>query len=81
MSDADVEITYCEPCGTLGMAVEVRERLRETCEEAYGSVEFVAGDDGVFRVRVDGTVAYDTERSAYDPGTAAERVCAELTGA
>ena len=78
MPDADVEITYCEPCGTLGMAVEVRERLRETCEGSYDEVEFVAGDDGVFRIRVDGAVAYDTEQTAYDPATAAEWVCAEL---
>lgn len=76
---SQVEIEYCEPCGTLGMAVEVRERLRESCGGAFDGVEFVAGDHGTFRVRVDGAVAYDTERTAYDPETVTEQVCAELS--
>lgn len=74
----DVEIVYCDACGGLGMAVEVRGRVREACGEAVDAVDVTPVDDGTFRVRAGGEEVFSTDSEPYDPDRIARSVCAAV---
>lgn len=56
----DVVVEYCVPCGHLDRAIEVQRALLLTLGEQLDTVTLRTGDDGVFRVVVDGEVIHDT---------------------
>lgn len=74
-----VEIEYCDGCGSLGMAVEVRDRLRDACGETLDSIDVTPIDDGIFRVRANGQQVFSTDREEYDPDRVVKTVCAVAT--
>lgn len=61
-----VEIEYCVPCGMLNRARDVAEAVLRQFGESIDEVALVTGDDGVFVVRADGEVVFDTTEGAYD---------------
>ena len=74
-----VEIEYCDACGGLGMAVEVRDRIRASCGDAVDDVEVTPVTDGAFRVHADDEELFTTDRAAYDPGRIVTAVCRRVT--
>jgi predicted Rdx family selenoprotein len=70
-----VEIRYCERCGGLGMAVEVRDRIREACGEAFSDIEMTPVDDGSFSVHTGGEEVFTTDRAEYEPERVTRAVC------
>jgi selenoprotein W-related protein len=68
MSEVDVEIEYCVPCGFLDRASDLQYLLLRTFGERLDRVSLRTGDDGVFRVRVGDDLVYDKfEHGPYDP--------------
>jgi selenoprotein W-related protein len=63
---SEVEIEYCVPCGFLNRATDTAEVLLSTFGADLDRVALVTGDDGVFRVRVDGETVFDKETNDYD---------------
>ena len=61
-----VEVEYCVPCGMLNRAVDVSRAILTQFGESVDAVALVTGDDGIFVVRVDGTVVFDLSEDAYD---------------
>lgn len=55
-----VEVEYCVPCGHLDRAIEVQRALLLTLGEELDAITLKTGDDGVFRISVDGEVIHDT---------------------
>jgi selT/selW/selH-like putative selenoprotein len=70
-----VAIDYCEACGGLGMAIEVRDALESDCPKALDRVELRPVDDGSFRVFVDGREVFTTDTAEYDPARVTQSVC------
>lgn len=70
-----VEIEYCADCGGVGMAVEVRDRLREACGGAIDAIDLTPVADGSFRVRAGGQQVFSTDDETYDPNRAARAAC------
>jgi predicted Rdx family selenoprotein len=70
-----VEIRYCERCGGLGMAVEVRDWIREACGEAFDVVEMTPVDGGGFSIRTGGEEVFSTDRAEYEPERVTRAVC------
>ena len=70
-----VEIDYCEACGGLGMAIEVRDALESDCGAALDGVELTPVDDGSFRVLVDGQEVFTTDTAEYDLARVTQSVC------
>lgn len=73
-----VEIEYCDPCGYLEQAAESQGVILESCSDALDGVQLVPGDGGIFQVRVDDDVVFDTDESDYDPSAVLEAVCGHL---
>ena len=61
-----VEIEYCVPCGMLNRALDVSRAILTQFGESVDAVTLVTGDDGIFVVRVDGTVVFDLSEDTYD---------------
>ncbi|WP_246999392.1 SelT/SelW/SelH family protein [Halosolutus gelatinilyticus] len=61
-----VEIEYCVPCGFLDRAEAVQHALLSTLGEELDAVTLRTGDHGVFVVRVDDDVVFDTAEDAFD---------------
>ena len=61
-----VEVEYCVPCGMVNRAVDVSRAILTQFGESVDAVTLVTGDDGIFVVRVDGTVVFDLSEDAYD---------------
>jgi selenoprotein W-related protein len=61
-----VEIEYCHPCGFLERAVDVQHALLTTFGTALDCVTLRTGTNGVFVVRVGGTVVFDVYDDEYD---------------
>jgi len=61
-----VEIEYCVPCGFLDRAIDLQRALLTSLGERIDRVALVAGDGGVFVVRVDGERVFDVHESAFD---------------
>ena len=61
-----VEIDYCVPCGFLSRAEDVQHALLTNFGQDLEAVTLATGDDGVFVVRVDGEVVFDTHEDEYD---------------
>ena len=79
MSEVDVEIEYCVPCGFLDRASDLQYLLLRTFGQQLDRVSLCTGDDGVFRVVVGGEVVYDKfEHGPYDPDEVVREVRARL---
>ena len=79
MSDVDVEIEYCVPCGFLDRASDLQYLLLRTFGQQLDRVSLCTGDDGVFQVRVGDEVVYDKfEDGRYDPDGVVRKVRARL---
>lgn len=63
----DVEIEYCVPCGFRDRAIDVERAILTALENHLDSLTLTMGDHGVFVVRVDGEVVFDTDDDAFDP--------------
>ena len=61
-----VEIEYCVPCGMLNRALDVSRAILTQFGESVDAVTLVTGDDGIFVVRVEGTVVFDLSEDTYD---------------
>jgi len=61
-----VEVEYCVPCGMLNRAVDVSRAILTQFGESVDAVALVTGDDGIFVVRVGGTVVFDLSEDTYD---------------
>ncbi|WP_418281162.1 Rdx family protein [Halorubrum sp. DTA98] len=61
-----VEIEYCVPCGMLNRARDVAEAVLRQFGEGVDEVALVTGDAGVFVVRADDDVVFDTETDDFD---------------
>lgn len=70
-----VEIDYCEACGGLGMAIEVRDALESDCGKTLDAVDLAPVEDGSFRVLVDDEEVFTTDTAEYDPATVVQEVC------
>ncbi|MXR50678.1 hypothetical protein GRX03_03520 [Halovenus sp. WSH3] len=70
-----VEIDYCEACGGLGMAIEVRDAVIQDCGEVVEDVDLTPVDDGSFRVFVDGAEVFTTDAEEYDLASVTQTVC------
>jgi selenoprotein W-related protein len=79
MSGVDVEIEYCVPCGFLDRASDLQYLLLRTFGERLDRVALRTGDDGVFRVSVDGVPVYDKfEDGRYDPDEVVREIHSRL---
>ena len=61
-----VEIEYCVPCGHLDRAIDTQRALLETFGRRLDGVRLKTGENGVFKVRVDGELVYDKAEEGYD---------------
>jgi selenoprotein W-related protein len=61
-----VEIEYCVPCGMVRRALDVSRAILIQFGESVDAAALVTGDDGIFVVRVDGTVVFDLSEDTYD---------------
>jgi selenoprotein W-related protein len=79
MSEVDVEIEYCVPCGFLDRASDLQYLLLRTFGDSLDRVSLRTGDDGVFRVRMGDELVYDKFRDGdYDPDEVVRDVRARL---
>ncbi|MCJ7429017.1 MAG: Rdx family protein [Candidatus Nanohaloarchaeota archaeon QJJ-5] len=69
-----VEIEYCVPCRKLERAIECSEALLARFSDNVDEVALVTGAEGIFQVRVDGDVVFDTDDSKYSPEAVTEAV-------
>lgn len=61
-----VEIEYCVPCGHRENALATADAILDAAARRIDGVELVPGDGGIFQVRVDGEVVFDTDERGYD---------------
>ena len=61
-----VELEYCVPCDFRRRALDVETAVLGALEDEIDEFRLVMGDDGVFRVRVDGETVYDKQEEAFD---------------
>ena len=79
MSEVDVEIEYCVPCGFLDRASDLQYLLLRTFGQRLDGVALRTDEDGVFRVRVGEELVYDKfEDGSYDPDEVVREVRARL---
>ena len=69
-----VDIEYCVPCGMLDRAQDVQYALLNQFGRELDRVSLVTGDDGVFRVEVDGEPVFDKADDRYDVDEITRRV-------
>ena len=74
MSENQVEIEYCVPCGYLPTAVETAHALLSGYGQRLGGLRLKPSHGGVFRVSVDGTWAFDNGEDGYDVEAIVSRV-------
>jgi len=74
-----IEIEYCDPCGFIDRATETQTQILESCGSTLDGVELVPGEDGVFQVRVEDSVAFDVDDEEYDLTAIMEGVCGQLS--
>lgn len=56
-----VDIEYCVPCGLLEPALDAERALLEAFGEELTCVRLTPSHGGVFKIRVDGALAYDKD--------------------
>ncbi|WP_254274044.1 SelT/SelW/SelH family protein [Haloarcula marina] len=78
MSNVEVEIEYCVPCGFLDRALAVERAILNGLEGELDKVSLVMGSHGVFRVTVDGEAVYDKDEDDYDVDDIVRAVRASL---
>jgi selenoprotein W-related protein len=78
MSDAEVEIEYCVPCGFLDRALDIQRAVLQNFGESLDSAALVTGERGVLDVRVDGESVWNKEDDEYDVDEIVRRVKAAL---
>lgn len=61
-----IEIEYCVPCGKLPQAIELQEAILSEFGQSLQEVSLVTGDSGIFEVRADGELIYDSDEEGYD---------------
>lgn len=69
-----VEIEYCVPCRKLDRAVETAESLLARFGDDFEEVALVTGESGIFEVRVDDVVVFDSDDEEYSLDTITEAV-------
>jgi len=78
MSDAEVEIEYCVPCGFLDRALDIQRAVLQNFGESVDRAALVTGDHGVLDVRVDGDSVWNKEDDEYDVDEIVRRVKSAL---
>lgn len=76
----NVAIEYCAPCGFIDRATETQTQILESCGDTLDGVELVPGDGGIFQVRVDDNVVFDSETDEDDLTTIMNGVCDHIAG-
>lgn len=67
MSNTDVEVEYCVPCGHLERAIDTQRVILGEFGQKLRSVALVTGDRGVFKIRVNGEQIFDKKSGdVYD---------------
>ena len=67
MSNTDVEVEYCVPCGHLERAIDTQRVILSEFGQKLRSVALVTGDKGVFKIRVNGEQIFDKKAGdTYD---------------
>lgn len=69
-----IEIEYCVPCGHLDQAQELQRAILTEYGQQVDSVSLVTGDGGIFEVRADGELLYDSDDEGYDETEIVDRV-------
>lgn len=59
MTDAEVRIEYCVPCGLLSAAEKTAHALLSTYGQRLADLRLTPGHGGVFRVDVGGQTVFD----------------------
>lgn len=79
MSDAEVSIEYCVPCGLLPAAEKTTHALLTTYGQRISGLRLIPGHGGVFRVEVgDQTVFGKASGEGFDQDAIVERVGKQL---
>jgi len=73
-----VEIEYCVPCGFRDRALDLQRAILTGLEHRLDSCRLVMGEDGVFRVSVDGETVFDVTDDGFDVDAIVREVRAEL---
>ena len=68
LSEMDVKIVYCAPCGYIGIAENLKKEIQKNFKKA--KVELVKGSHGIFDVFVDKKLIF----SKYEEGRFPEKV-------
>lgn len=63
---SDVRIEYCVPCGFRERALDVQGAVLNALEPRLDSLTLEMGDQGVFRVSVDGEVVWNKTEDEFD---------------
>ena len=67
MSETDIEVEYCVPCGHLERAIDTQRVILSEFGQKLRSVALVTGDRGVFKIRVNGEQIFDKKSGdTYD---------------
>lgn len=79
MTDTEVRIEYCVPCGLLPAAEKTAHALLSTYGQRLTGLRLTPGHGGVFRVDVGGTTVFDkASGESFDLDAIIERVGAQL---
>lgn len=80
MSDANVEIEYCVPCGYLDRALDIQRAVLQNFGQSVDRAALITGAHGVLDVRVDGDSVWNKDEAGdeYDVDEIVRRVRAEL---
>ncbi|WP_123538732.1 SelT/SelW/SelH family protein [Halosimplex salinum] len=73
-----VTLEYCVPCGFRERALDTQEAILTSLEAEIDSFELSMGDNGVFRIEVDGEVVFDKEADDFDVDGIVRDVRSEL---
>ncbi len=64
---AEVSITYCVPCRYQHKALEDADAILKEFGERLSALRLVPGDNGVYDVRVDGTLIFSLDEAEHFP--------------
>ncbi len=64
---AEVSITYCVPCRYQHKALEDADAILKEFGERLSGLRLVPGDNGVYDVRVDGTLIFSLDKAEHFP--------------
>jgi selT/selW/selH-like putative selenoprotein len=62
-----VRITYCQPCQFWGQALHDAQDIYRAHGKQIESLELVAGENGVYRIEVDGNEVFSKEKAERFP--------------